>query len=1005
MRKKLIEVALPLDKINEASAKEKSIRHGHPSTLHLYWARRPLATARAVIFGQMVDDPSAYVDELLANPDIRRRAERELPGQVSAWRARVARREAAQASGETSLPDPGPEPTHADGAIEHERQRLFRIIERLVIWENTTNEEVLEEARVEIRASWRRTCAANAGHPQAAELFNPERLPPLHDPFAGGGTIPLEAQRLGFEAHASDLNPVAVLINKAMIEIPPSFAGRAPVNPAARAGKSGMGGAWKGASGLADDVRYYGQWMRDEAEKRIGHLYPKVTVTAEIARTRHDLKPLVGQSLTVVAWLWARTVKSPNPAFAHVDVPLASTFMLSTKAGKEAYVQPVISGDSYRFEVRTGKPADPKAASAGTKTARGASFRCLMSDTPMSETYIRAESMAGRMGSRLMAIVASGPKGRVYLAPNSLHEATAKSAEPEWKPDLPMNRQSKDLVSGRGYGFFTWSDLFTNRQLVALTTLVDLVAEARQVAHRDAIAAGLPDDGVPLRDGGRGALAYGEAVGVYLSFCVDKLALTNSTQATWQKDPDRLTQGFSRQAIPMVWDYAEANPLSDAGGGFVITPHAVAKVLERFTTTPSIGSVEQSDCATVSWQPLRIISTDPPYYDNIGYADLSDYFYVWMRRTIRATYPELFATVATPKAEELISSPYRHGGKDKAEAFFLDGMTAAMTRLGSQAHPGAPVTIYYAFKQSETDADDATSSTGWATFLEAVIRAGFAINGTWPMRTELAGNLKGGTNALASSIIMVCRPRLAGGTTITVPQFLRELRRDLPDALRAMRQGNIAPVDLAQASIGPGMAIFSRHSSVTGADGKPMPVSDALKRINEVLDEVLAEQEGDFDADTRFAIAWFETHGFVEGDFGTADTLARAKNTSVEGIAQSGIVQSGGGKVRLLRPSELPADWDPATDARRTVWESTHHLIRVLEAKGEAEAGALARRLDGDAEVARDLAYRLFAICERKNRSVDARSYNALVQAWGGVMARATEQVGGTGPMAQPRLV
>ena len=1005
MRKKLIEVALPLDKINEASAKEKSIRHGHPSTLHLYWARRPLATARAVIFGQMVDDPSAYVDELLAIPDIRRRAERELPGQVSAWRARVARREAAQASGDTSLPDPGPEPTHASGAIEQERQRLFRIIERLVIWENTTNEEVLEEARVEIRASWRRTCAANAGHPQAAELFNPERLPPLHDPFAGGGSIPLEAQRLGFEAHASDLNPVAVLINKAMIEIPPRFAGRPPINPAARTGKSGMGGAWKGAAGLADDVRYYGQWMRDEAERRIGHLYPKVTVTAEMARTRHDLKPLVGQSLTVVAWLWARTVKSPNPAFAHVDVPLASTFMLSTKAGKEAWVEPVIEGGGYRFTVNVGKPRDEQKTKSGTKVGRGGNFACLLSGVPIPVSTIRDQGVAGTMSARLMAIVAGGTRGRVYLTPTAEHEKLAHTAKPSWKPDTEINHNPRDIRT-QLYGLTTYGDLFTNRQLVALTTFSDLVAEAQAVAHRDAIASGMPDDGVPLRDGGRGALAYGEAVGVYLAFCQSKCTDYWSSICSWHVSGEFIRNTFGRQAIPMVWDYAETNPISDSTGNWLAMSEWTRKAISALPLKQSHGQAIMGDVQTGVWSEPRIISTDPPYYDNIGYADLSDFFYVWMRQSLRKTYPELFATLATPKAEELISSPYRHGGKAKAEAFFLDGMTAAMTRLGSQAHPGAPVAIYYAFKQSETDADHATSSTGWATFLEAVIRAGFAINGTWPMRTEMGNRMIGaGANALASCIVLVCRPRTVGVTTITVPQFLRELRRELPDALRAMRQGNIAPVDLAQASIGPGMAIFSRHSSVTGADGKPMPVSDALKRINEVLDEVLAEQEGDFDADTRFAIAWFEQNGFADGPFGTADTLARAKNTSVDGIAQSGIVQSGGGKVRLLRPSELPTDWNPATDARKTVWEATHHLIRVLEAKGEAEAGALARRLGGDAEVARDLAYRLFAICERKNRSVDARSYNALVQAWGGVIARATEQVGGTGPMAQARLV
>ena len=1007
MRKKLIEVALPLEAINEASLHETAVRVAKPSSLHQWWARRPHAAARAVIFGQMVDDPSAYVDELLASPDIRRRAERELPGQVSAWRARVARRDAAQASGDTSLPDPGPEPTLADGAIDYERQRLFRIIERLVAWENTTNEDVLEEARVEIRASWRRTCAANAGHPQEAELFNPDRLPPLHDPFAGGGTIPLEAQRLGFEAHASDLNPVAVLINKAMIEIPPRFAGRPPVNPAARTGKSGMGGAWKGAAGLADDVRYYGQWMCDEAERRIGHLYPKVTVTAEMARTRPDLKPLVGQSLTVVAWLWARTVKSPNPAFAHVDVPLISSFILATKVGKEAYVQPVISGDTYRFEVRTGKPADADLVAKGTKVGgSGSAFRCLLSGTPIPFEYIRKEAKAGRMGARLMATVLEGSRGRVYLSATSQAELVASSASPTWTPDTDLPERALGFRV-QEYGMTKWRDLFTNRQLVALTTFSDLVAEAQAGAHRDAIAAGLPDDRVPLRDGGRGGWAYGEALGVYLGFASSKLANRASNLCTFKKSVECPGDTFGRQALPMVWDFAESNVISGPSGSFPSMLENTAKGLVATGGVPSAtGKVSQANVSDTYHASPVLFSTDPPYYDNIGYADLSDFFYVWLRRSVRNIFPDLFATVATPKSDELIASPYRQGGSDQAEEFFLTGMTKAMAQLASQAHPGAPVTIYYAFKQSETDSAQDTSSTGWATFLQGVIRAGLTINATWPMQTERANRkLNQGTNALASSIILVCRAREGGAKPITVPQFLRELKRELPEALRAMRQGNVAPVDLAQASIGPGMAIFSRHSSVTGADGKPMPVSDALKRINEVLDEVLTEQEGDFDADTRFAIAWFEQHGFADGPFGSADTLSRAKNTSVDGIAQSGIVQSGGGKVRLLRPSELPTDWDPATDTRRTVWEATHHLIRVLEATGEAEAGALARRLDGDAEVARDLAYRLFAICERKNRSVDARSYNALVQAWGGVMARATEQVGGTGPMAQARLV
>ncbi|MEW6750477.1 MAG: DUF1156 domain-containing protein [Candidatus Latescibacterota bacterium] len=930
--KKLIEVALPLEAINVASAREKSIRHGHPSTLHLWWARRPLAAARAVIFAQMVDDPSAHPDLF---------------------------------------------PT--EKAQDKERQRLFRIIEKLVLWENTTNEDVLQEARDEIWQSWRYACAANADHPRARELFDRHKLPAFHDPFAGGGSLPLEAQRLGLEAYASDLNPVAVLINKAMIEIPPRFAGRPPVNPAAQ-GKIGAKEGWKGARGLAEDVRYYGQWMRDEAEKRIGHLYPKVEVTAEMAKERPDLKPLVDRKLTVIAWLWARTVKSPNPAFAHVDVPLASTFMLSTKAGKEAYVEPVVEGDRYRFTVKVGKPEDAEAAKGGTKLAR-ANFRCVVSGTPIPGDYIKAEGSAGRMGARLMAIVAEGERARVYLAPTEEHEAKAREARPEWRPvgDVPARLTGGTCVP---YGLATWGDLFTPRQAVALTTFSDLVAEAMERVRRDAVAAGVAEDGCALEEGGSGARGYAEAVAVYLAFCVDKSSLTNTTQATWQKDPDRLTQGFSRQAIPMVWDFAEANPISAAGGGFGITSHAIGKVLERLPLHGPCAHASQQDAAVGSLAGARLVSTDPPYYDNIGYADLSDYFYVWLRRSLRPVFADLLATLVVPKAEELVATPYRHGGREKAEAFFLDGMTRAMHRLAEQVHPGFPVAIYYAFRQSETESTAGTASTGWETFLDAVIRAGFGVSGTWPMRTELIANLKKGTNALASSIILVCRPRPADAPTATRREFVAALKAELPSALAHLQRGNIAPVDLAQAAIGPGMAVYTRYCQVLDAAGTPVAVREALALINQTLDEVLAEQEGDFDGDTRWALAWFEQSGFADGDYGVAETLSKAKNTSVEGMKAAGILTSRAGKVRLLRPDELPAGWDPAADKRLTAWETFRHLVRALEAGGETAAAELVKRMGTRAEAARELAYRLYAVCERKKRAAEALSYNALVQSW-----------------------
>ncbi|MCG3156464.1 MAG: hypothetical protein DKINENOH_03088 [bacterium] len=1168
-RKKLIEVALPLEAINKASAREKSIRHGHPSTLHLWWARRPLAAARAVIFSQMVDDPSSH-----------------------------------------------PELFPTEEAQEKERQRLFRLIEQLVLWENTTNEAVLKQACEEIWKSWRLTCEENKDHPRAAELFNPEKLPAFHDPFAGGGSLPLEAQRLGLEAYASDLNPVAVLINKAMIEIPPKFAGRPPVNPEVRSkylgtppspgsppsrrpspspgwrsrgylphfdrpgviqtltfrladavpesviekwkqelrwveglpatdnravelrkridkyedaghgacwlrderiaklvedallhfdgqryrliawcimpnhvhamietferwgldsilhswksftahranellGRSGefwmreyfdrfirdeqhyqnavayiennpvkarlvaeadewrwssawggrksdasetqaipdtggtpvFPGFWRGAQGLAEDVRYYGKWMRDEAQKRIGHLYPKIEITAEMAKERQDLKPLVGKKLTVIAWLWARTVKSPNPAFAHVDVPLASTFMLSTKPGKEAYVEPVIEGDSYRFTVKVGKPKDFEAAKIGTKLARGANFQCLMSGTPIAPDHIYAEANAGRMGARLMAIVAEGDRGRVYLAPTPEHEETALEAKPTWRPEVAMPENPR-WFSPPLYGLKTYGDLFTPRQLVALATFSDLVSEAREQVKRDALAAGLSDDSKTLNDGGTGTTAYADAVGVYLAFVVDKCSDYWSSICSWHSSGEKMRNTFGRQAIPMVWDYAEADPMCDSSGNWMAMVDWTWKAVEK--TPARLGGISgQADAQNQTISSGKLVSTDPPYYDNIGYADLSDFFFVWLRRLLRPVIPDLFATLEVPKAEELVATPYRHGSRERAETFFLDGMTQAMHRLAEQVHPVFPVTIYYAFKQSETESVEGISSTGWETFLDAVIRAGLAVSGTWPLRTELSNRMIGsGTNALASSIVLVCRKRATDADTATRREFLTTLKTALPKALAHLQASNIAPVDLAQAAIGPGMAVYTRYAKVLDAEGKPLSVREALALINQTLDEVLAEQEGDFDADSRFALAWFEQSGFDEGEFGVADVLARAKNTSVSGMSEAGILKSSRGKVRLLKPSELPANWDPANDTRLTAWEMVHQLIRSLEAGGEGAAALLAAKLGSKTEVARELAYRLYTLCERKKRATEALSYNALVQSWPEILRLARE--------------
>lgn len=940
VRKKLIEVALPLDAINAASAREKSIRHGHPSTLHLWWARRPLAAARAVIFAQMVDDPSSWPDLF---------------------------------------------PTEKEQ--EKERERLFRIIEDLVKWENTTNETVLQKAREEIWTSWRRACAENADHPRAKELFDRNRLPAFHDPFAGGGALPLEAQRLDLESYASDLNPVAVLINKAIIEIPPKFANKPPVNPT-----RDLHVHWRGAQGLAEDVRHYGQWIRDEAQKRIGDLYPKVEITAELAKGRPDLRPLIGQKLTVIAWLWARTVKSPNPAFATVDVPLVSSFLLSTKSGNEAYVEPVIEDDGYRFAVKVGKPKNAEALKAGTKLGRGANFRCVMSGSPITGDYIKAEGKAGQMNARLMAIVAEGERRRVYLSPTPEHEAAAKRAIPEWKPEVEFFQQALGFRVGN-YGKAKWSDLFTDRQLVALSTFCDLVNEVIEKVEQDAASSAEASGKDASTRGIEGAREYANAVGTYLALGVSKIADSGNSLVSWKASMDQPIHLFTRQAIPMVWDFAEPNVFGNAMGDLIVTLRNIARVIDQLPARIQSWA-KQDNAQTQSVTLDKVVSTDPPYYDNVGYADLSDFFYVWLRRSLRSVWSELFATLSTPKAEELVATPARHGGRDGAELFFLEGMTRAMRRLTEQAHPAFPITIYYAFKQAENDDDAGTASTGWETFLAAVIDAGFSTTGTWPVRTELSNRMRGmASNALASSIVLVCRPRSAQAPTITRREFVATLQQELPSSLRHLQAGNIAPVDLAQAAIGPGMGVYTRYAQVLDAEGKPVKVREALELINEVLDEALAEQEGDFDSDSRWALTWFEQTGFSEGDFGVAEQLSKSKNIAVSSLAEAGILTSKGGKVRLLRPAELPVDWDPTTDLRLTAWEVVHHLIRALESGGEAAAASLVAKLGAKAETSRELAYRLYSVAERRKRAPEALAYNGLVQSWPSIVRLAQEEM------------
>ena len=897
-KRKLIEVSLPLEAINRESAREKSIRHGHPSTLHLWWARRPLAAARAVLFAQLVDDPSSHPDEF---------------------------------------------PT--EEAQRAERERLHDLIERLVMWENIRDEKLFAQAHAEILKS-------TDGNP-----------PPILDPFAGGGTIPLEAQRLGLEAHASDLNPVAVLINKALIELPPKFRDQPPVFPGLAESQIRT---WRGAEGLAADVRAYGQWMRNEAEQRIGHLYPDATLPD-------------GTTAPVIAWIWARTVTCPNPACG-IEMPLVRSWWLGKKKGKEAYVVPRVvpdagpqSGFRVQFDISHDAKAGPTADNDGTVGRTGAI--CVACQSPVDLEYVRSTSREVGLGSQLMAVVAEGTRQRIYLPPTTAQVQASDVAEPDSIPPGELFDWPGRINVFR-YGLTQFSDLFTNRQLVALTTFSNLVSEARERVKADG-----------------GSDAYADAVATYVAMALSRTLNKNTSICSWDSSAkmEAVRGLFARQAIPMAWDFAEANVLGSSSGNYEEDVEWVSKAIERLPYSTGPSHADQGDAANLAFSSA-LISTDPPYYDNIGYSDLSDFFYVWLRRSLRSVHPDLLGTMLVPKAEELVANPYRHDGKDGAKRFFEDGFRKVFARAREHALPHFPITVYYAFKQSEAD-DKGESSTGWETLLEGMIRSGWAITSTWPVRSELSNRMIGsGTNALASSIVLSLRPRPDDAPMTDRRGFIAALEAELPAALRKLQQGQVAPVDLPQAAIGPGMAVFSRYGGVLEPDGKKMTVRSALARINEILDQVLNEQEGDFDTTTRFALAWYRQHGYAVGKFGDADNLARARNTSVDVLDRDGILTSRAGNVQLVRPADLSWDYDVLRDNHTSIWESLHHLLKTLERDGIAPAGDFLRdalsRPDGavDADLVKELTHLLFRIAEGNNATKDALSFNALVTSWPEIM-------------------
>jgi putative DNA methylase len=915
--KKLIEVALPLPEINDASSYDKMPGIGpHPKGIHHWWARLPLPCARAILFASVVTDPSddpAWMDKSEAEQDAR-------------------------------------------------REELFNIVRRLMRKKLHEHPEIYEEANTEML----RHCGG--------------KLPPVLDPFSGGGSIPLEAARLGFEAHAADLNPVAVLLNKCNLELAPRWAERPPVNPDDRSGHHNSH-VWKGSHGLAADVRYYGRSIRALAEKTIGEHYPKVRLPKE-----HG-----GGEANVLAWVWARTVASQNPVARGAHVPLVSNYWLSTNAGKLAWIEPVIdrAAGTYRFEVKTGTPTDKATIKAGTKLGRGAKFKCLLSDLPLDDSHIKSEGQAGRIGYRLLAVVAEGRRGRVYCSPTAEQEQAAQVQIPDDGPTEDMAYDPRNIWCV-GYGLKRFDQLFTPRQMLGLTTLVSLVRSIREQIVTDARAAKMSQ---------AEAEEYATCVQTFLGLSLDRCADFGNAACRWGASNQKVMNLFSKQAIPMIWDFAEANLLADSVGGWITCSDYVSDCIRTLVVAPNqSGKVHQADAASgAAAVPNLIVSTDPPYYDNMSYASLSDFFYVWLRRSIGSLHLDVFQTILVPKAPELIADAHRFGGEAaKAKEHFESGFRNTFTTLREKLDPRYPLTVYYAFKQEdEADdgevSDDADASisvdltTGWETLLEALISSGFTITATWPVRAaQKWRQVSMGTSSLASYIVLACRPRPETASKVGRNAFVAELKRELPSALRHLQQGNVAPVDFAQAAIGPGMAVFSRYAAVLESSGKPMSVRTALALINGIKDEVLGESVEELDKDTRWSVLWYEQAGFDWAEAGDANLLANAQATAVNALVSAGIVTVSGNRVRLLRADELPTDWDPQADTRLTVWEMTHHLLRLYyhERRGDEVTASLLHKLGAKADVARDLAYKLFTVAENKKRSAEAQAYNALVMGW-----------------------
>lgn len=896
--KKLIEVALPLDVINDASAYDKMPGIGaHPKGIHHWWARLPLPSARAILFASLVDDPTSHPDKF---------------------------------------------PTEESQVAE--RERLFDIIRRLCQKKLHTKQEVFEEANNEIL----KHCEG--------------KLPTVLDPFAGGGSIPLEGMRLGLSVQASDLNPVAVLINKAQLEILPEFANHEPINPAIQNKKKLT--EWKLGKGLAEDISYYGERINEEAKKQIGHYFPKA---------KHN-----GKECNVVAWLWARTVKCPNPSCG-CDMPLVRSFVLSKKT-PNYYTQPIIERSSngnkvIRYEVLQGNPAIK-----GTINRGGAVCVCCTEGVKLN--YIREQGKLQKISQRLIATVIEFGRGKTYISPTKDHEEIANQNFESWKPDTKFPVDATRDIRTPLYGIYCHWQAFTSRQLLALDFLQNQIKELHKRLSKENYTKG-----------------YAEAICTFLMLSVDRLVDFNNSLCRWNSGNEKIMNLFGRQAIPMIWDFGEANILGDAVGAWKTCYEYESDCIEVILTTISRNQIAMQFNASKYefFDEKFLVSTDPPYYNNIGYSDLSDFFYVWLRQGLGHIYPDLLSTVLVPKMEELVAADFRYGSKEAAKEHFEGGFKEAFKGLKKGLDRRFPLTVYYAFKQEEdediNDSEDENTdsinlTTGWETLLESLVSTGFQIIATWPIKASQKWRMVAmGTNSLTSYIVLACRPRPDDASSITRREYLQILKQELPLAITLLQKSNLAPVDMAQATIGPGIGIFSRFSKIMEQDGSVMSIRTALSLINKSLAEILAEQEGDFDTETRWALAWFEQNEFEPGEFGDANALALAKNTAVNALVHTGIVRSGAGKVQLLPRIELSATWNPESDTRVVIWEITQHLIKQLQDGGEIAAARLYKKIGPQGDVARELAYHLFTICEKKGWSQEATAYNSLVLSWNQIVA------------------